>query len=173
MARIAIPLAADFEDSEFTIPYDEARKAGHEVVVFGAKAGEKVAGKRGKAKVKIQESASDLNPMDFDALVIPGGYSPDHLRLDDSVVDFVREFADSNKLIAAVCHGPHLLIEAEAVQGRQLTSWPSVRKPGECRRDLGRSGSRRRRQPDHVAQARRLGSLQPRASGGVAGGVDL
>ncbi len=128
MARIAIPLASDFEDSEFTVPFEDLKKHGHEVTVFGSKAGEQVQGKRGKSNAQIEATARELDPAEFDAIVIPGGYSPDHLRLDKDVVDFVRAFAQTGKLIAAVCHGPQLLIEAETVRGRTLTSWPSVRK---------------------------------------------
>lgn len=128
MARIAMPVAAGFEDSEFTVPHQRLRDAGHEVVVFGAKAGEAVEGKRGRATAHVERTAGELDPAGFDALVIPGGHSPDHLRTDTDVVDFVRRFCASGKLVAAVCHGPQLLIEADAVEGRTLTSWPSVRK---------------------------------------------
>lgn len=127
MARIAMPLAQDFEDSEFTVPFDRLKNAGHEIVVFGSKAGEIVIGKRGQARATIDRVASDLDPKEFDALVIPGGYSPDHLRLDRDVVSFVRVFAATGKPVAAVCHGPQLLIEADVVKGRKVTSWPSVR----------------------------------------------
>jgi protease I len=68
--------------------------------------------------------------------VIPGGYSPDHLRTDADVVDFVHDMVEDGKVIAAVCHGPQLLIEADAVEGKQLTSWPSVRT------DLENAGAR-------------------------------
>ena len=128
MTRIAMPLAADFEDSEFTVPFDRLKNAGSEVVVIGCKAGEIVIGKRGQARATIDRAAADLNPDDFDALVIPGGYSPDHLRLDEDVVAFVRDFFATGKPVAAICHGPQLLIEAEVVKGRTLTSWPSIRK---------------------------------------------
>lgn len=66
-------------------------------------------------------------PEDFDLLLIPGGHSPDALRTNEGIVDFVRRFADSGRAIAAVCHGPQLLIEAGLVRGKKLTSWPSVR----------------------------------------------
>lgn len=127
MARIAIPLAEDFEDSEFTVPVDELKNAGHEVVVFGTKAGEIMTGKQRQARATIEHVAADLEPADFDALLIPGGYSPDHLRLDEDVVGFVRRFFATGKPVAAICHGPQLLIEAGVVKGRKLTSWPSVR----------------------------------------------
>lgn len=128
MARIAVPLASGFEDSEFTVPYDRLNRAGHEIVVFGGEAGTTVEGKRGESRTTVQAKASQLQPEDFDVLVIPGGYSPDHLRLDADVVSFVRRFWNTGKLVAAVCHGPQLLIEADVVRGKTLTSWPSVRK---------------------------------------------
>jgi len=128
MAKVAMPLAPDFEDSEFTLPFEALRKAGHEVTIIGAAAGKTISGKRGQASATIDSTAKELDPDDFDALVIPGGYSPDKLRLDKDVVSFTQRFAEAGKLIAAVCHGPQLLIEAEAVRGRTLTSWPSVRK---------------------------------------------
>jgi len=128
MARIAIPLADGFEDSEFSVPYERLKGAGHEIVVFGTRSGETVKGKRGNAKHVVEKTARDLSVGEFDALVIPGGYSPDHLRLDTEVVSFVRRFVKSGRPVAAICHGPQLLIEAEAVKGKTMTSWPSVRK---------------------------------------------
>src|SRR5581483_2476020 len=128
MARIAMPVASGVEDSELTVPLDRFRNAGHDVVVFGPKAGEVVVGKNGQASATVERAARDLQPSEFDALVIPGGYSPDHLRTDESVVRFVREFFESGKPVAAICHGPQLLIEAEVVRGKKMTSWPSVRK---------------------------------------------
>lgn len=127
MARIAMPLAQGFEDSEFSVPECRLRDAGHEIVVFGSAPGEIVTGKRGEAQVTVQTTAEALDVDDIDMLVIPGGLSPDRLRTDRRVVDFVRRFFDSGKPIAAICHGPQLLIEAEVVDGRTLTSWPSVR----------------------------------------------
>src|SRR5262245_50447544 len=135
MAKIAIPLAADFEDSEYAVPRGRLCDAGHHVTVIGTKKGETVKGKRGKAQATVDAAAADVDPGAFDALVIPGGYSPDHLRLDHDVVEFVRRFCASGKVVAAVCHGPQLLIEADAVRGKTLTSWPSVR------RDLENAGA--------------------------------
>src|SRR5262249_17701362 len=126
MARIAMPVGEDFEDTEFSVPRDRLIEAGHRVTVLGRKAGAMITGKRGKAAAKIELAGARADPDTFDALGIPGGYSPHHLRLDDGIVSFVRRFAHSGKLVAAVCHGPQLLIEADAVAGRMLTSWPSV-----------------------------------------------
>lgn len=128
MATIAIPIGEDFEDAEFTVPCDRLRSAGHRIVTLGAVRGRTVRGKRGKAKVSIDATADEYAPDAFDAVVIPGGYSPDHLRTDRSLVAFLKQFVASGRPVAAVCHGPQLLIEADAVRGRTVTSWPSIRK---------------------------------------------
>jgi protease I len=127
MAKIAVLLGAEFEDVEYQIPYERLREAGHEIQVLGSKAGAELVGKRG-AKAKTEAAASERDPSSFHALLIPGGHSPDHLRLDPTVVDFTKRFAETGRPMAVVCHGPQLLIEAGLVRGRRLTSWPSVRK---------------------------------------------
>ena len=126
--RVAMPIAAGFQDSEFTVPYERLRAAGHEITLIGSKPGESLEGKRGEATAVAETTAEELQVEDFDALVIPGGHSPDRLRLDQALVRFTRAFCESGKPVAAICHGPQLLIEADAVGGRTLTSWPSVRK---------------------------------------------
>lgn len=127
MARVVMPLAGDFEDSEFRKPYDSLRESGHDVVIVGSEPGKQVSGKQGKEKATIDATARDVAAGDFDAMVIPGGYSPDHLRLDPAVVALVRDFSKLGRPLAAVCHGPQLLIEAGILQGRTVTSWPSVK----------------------------------------------
>jgi protease I len=136
MARVAICIAAEYEDSELDVPRQRLREAGHDVVIVGVHAGRRVRGKRARSSITVDKAARDVSARDFDALVIPGGHSPDHLRLDTDMVDFVRTFAESNKVVAAVCHGPQLLIEADVVHDRAMTSWPSVR------RDLINAGAR-------------------------------
>lgn len=127
MARVAFVLADDFEDSEFKVPYDRVRRAGHEATVVGRQAGQTVKGKKGKEEFTIEKTPDQVSAADFDALVIPGGYSPDKLRTDEGVVKFVRGFFGSDKTVAAICHAGSLLVEADAVEGRTVTSWPSVR----------------------------------------------
>ena len=128
MARVAFVLADDYEDSEFREPYDALRAAGHEVRVFGTKAGAEVSGKRGEDRARIDAATAEARAADFDALVIPGGYAPDKLRLDPHAVAFVRDMVESGKPVAAICHAAQLLVEADVLRGRTLTSWPSVRK---------------------------------------------
>jgi protease I len=127
MAKIAFVVGEDFEDSEFRKPYEALKEAGHTVDVLGAKAGTVMKGKKGQEEVRIEAAAGDRDPARYDALVIPGGYSPDHLRTDAGVIAFVKSMIADRKLVAAVCHGPQLLIEVDAVRGKTVTSWPSVK----------------------------------------------
>lgn len=127
MATVAFIATDDFEDVELTSPRDALQDAGHDVVFVGTDAGAQITGKRGEATVTTDRAAADVSADDFDALVVPGGYSPDKLRIDEDAVSFTTAFFDANKPVAAICHAGHLLAEAKVVQGRKLTSWPSVR----------------------------------------------
>jgi protease I len=127
MAKVAFVLADDFEDSEFKVPYDRIRAAGHEVTVVGTEAGKRLQGKKGKESFTAEAAPADVDAGDFDALVIPGGYSPDKLRTDDGIVSLVRKIAGEDRPVAAICHAGSLLIEADLVDGRRVTSWPSIR----------------------------------------------
>lgn len=127
MAKVAFVLADDFEDQEFQVPYDRIRKAGHEVTVIGPESGKEVRGKKGKVTFAVEATPDEVNAADFEALVVPGGYSPDKLRTSSGVVKFVKGMFDSDKPVAAICHAGSLLIEADAVRGRTVTSWPSIR----------------------------------------------
>lgn len=126
-AKIAVLLGPDFEDSEFTHPVAKLREAGYEVEVLGTEANQTLEGKRHKAKVDTDAAVGERQSEDYDAVLIPGGYSPDKLRTDEQMVRFVRDFDRLKRPIAAICHGPQLLIEADVVKGRTMTSWPSVR----------------------------------------------
>lgn len=128
MAHVAVVLADDFEDVEYTEPVQRLEAAGHRLTVIGKKAGATVKGKKRRAEAAVAYAAGDVAADDFDALLIPGGYSPDQLRTDDQVVALVQAFDRAGKTIAAICHGPSLLVDAEAVKGRRLTAWPSIRK---------------------------------------------
>ena len=120
--KIAVLITDDFEDSEFTSPADAYRLAGHEVVTIEKQAGKKVKGKKGEAEVVIDKAIDDVSPADFDALLLPGGYSPDSLRGDQRFVTFTRDFVNSGKPVFAICHGPQLLIGADVIRGRKLTA---------------------------------------------------
>jgi len=128
MARVAIPIADGFEDNEFRIPYQRLIDAGDEVTVLGREPGVRCQGEKGEISIEVEARPASVNPEDFDALVIPGGHAPDALRLDPDMVSFVRGFSATGRTIAAICHGPQLLIDAEVIAGKTLTSWPSIRK---------------------------------------------
>jgi protease I len=124
--KIACLLAAGFEDSELRIPYDRLRAAGYDVRIIGSKAGEKLAGEKGRETARVELSIDEADPNDYEGLLIPGGYSPDRLRADERFVEFVRAFDASGRPLAAVCHGPQLLLTAELQRGRTLTAWITV-----------------------------------------------
>ncbi|GAC1343136.1 MAG: type 1 glutamine amidotransferase domain-containing protein [Myxococcales bacterium] len=124
--KVACLLGAGFEDSEFRIPYDRLKAAGMQVDVIGGKGGEEVKGYKGKESVKIEKSIDQVKPADYQGLLIPGGQSPDHLRVDDRFVQFVKQFDALRRPLAAVCHGPQLLLSARLVKGRTLTAWQTV-----------------------------------------------
>ena len=119
--KIAVLITDEFEDSEFTSPAEAYTKAGHEVVTIEMEVGKTVTGKQGKAQVKIDKDIDHVSPAEFDALLLPGGHSPDSLRGDDRFVNFTKEFVASGKPIFAICHGPQLLISANGVRGRKMT----------------------------------------------------
>ena len=126
MATVAILLADLFEDEEYTVPTTAFDKAGHHVVHIGLNNDEIVTGKKRETPVKIDKSVNKVSIDDFDALYIPGGYAPDKLRADDSVVDFVSRFVKTGKPVFTICHGPQLLISADVLNGRKVTGWKSI-----------------------------------------------
>jgi protease I len=127
MARIAVIVDEMFEDSELQVPRDRLREAGHEVVLVGLEAGKRITGKRGKVQITIERAIDEVGANDFDALVIPGGYSPDKLRTNQAMVALVREMLDRGRPVAAICHAPWMLVEADVLRGRTVTSYPSIR----------------------------------------------
>ena len=131
MTKRVLILAADgFEQSELMDPKAALEAAGFETVVASSKGGE-IKGWKDKnwgQSVPVDALIADINASDFDALLLPGGQmNPDILRMDEAAVDLVEDFNDAGKPIAAICHGPWLLVEADIVEGRTVTSWPSVR----------------------------------------------
>jgi protease I len=126
MARVAVIIDSMFEDSEYSQPVEAFKKQGHEVVHLGLKASLEVTGKKKGIKVKIDKAIREARVDDFDALLIPGGYSPDHLRVDLDAVNFVKEFVNKGKPVFSICHGPQLLITADVLRGRKITGWKSI-----------------------------------------------
>ena len=123
---IACLLASDFEDSELRIPLDRLEEAGYRVEIIGFEAGAQLVGKQGEETVMTDLTIDDADPAEYEGLLIPGGYSPDKLRADERFVNFVKVFDSTGRPLAAVCHGPQLLLTAELQRGRILTAWPTV-----------------------------------------------
>ena len=127
--RIAFLAADGVEQIELTKPWEAIKGAGADVQLISIKSGE-IQGVNHMDKgdtFKVDRVVSDANANDFDGLVLPGGVAnPDFLRTNDDAVKFVREFFNQGKPVAAICHGPWTLVEAGVVQGKTLTSWPSI-----------------------------------------------
>lgn len=124
--RIAILAEEDFEDSEIVEPLRAMKDAGARVVIVGSSTKQSYKGKRGNATITVDVTADKVKAEDFDAIIVPGGHAPDKMRLHQPMIDLVGKAHDLGKVVAAVCHGPQLLISADIVRGRRMTSWPSV-----------------------------------------------
>jgi protease I len=128
--KIAILATDGFEQVELTGPLKALKDAGAEAVIVSLKAGS-IQGMNHDQKgdtIGVDETLDDVLAEQFDGLVLPGGVAnPDTLRMNPAAVGFVRDFVVAGKPIAAICHGPWTLIEAEAVRGKKITSWPSLK----------------------------------------------
>jgi protease I len=124
--RIACVLDVDYEDSEFKLPYDAFSKGGHQVTIVGLERGKELKGKKGTVTTRSEVGIAEARPEQFGALLIPGGYSPDHLRADPRMVEFTRTFFSEEKPVFAICHGPQLLMTARVVKGRTMTAWKTI-----------------------------------------------
>ncbi|MBM7650219.1 protease I [Bacillus ectoiniformans] len=125
--KIAALVTDLFEDVEYTDPVNAFQEAGHQITAIEKEAGKTVKGKKGQATVQIDKSIDDVNPSDFDALLLPGGFSPDQLRADERFVNFTKAFMDEKKPVFAICHGPQLLITAKTLEGRTATGYTSIK----------------------------------------------
>lgn len=128
--KIAVLATDGFEQSELTEPVRALREAGAQPVVVAPHGGQIQGMKHHETgeRVKVDLSLDHADAKAFDALVLPGGVAnPDALRMDKEAIAFVRHFVQAGKPVAAICHGPWSLIEAGAVKGRKMTSWPSLR----------------------------------------------
>jgi protease I len=128
--KVAVLATDGFEQIELTTPVEVLRGAGAEVEVISPHGGE-IQGwnhhDKGQ-KVRVDRELAQATPDEYDALVLPGGViNPDQLRLAAQAIAFVRQFVEAGKPIAAICHGPWTLINARGVDGRRMTSWPSLK----------------------------------------------
>ena len=127
--KVAVLATDGFEQSELEKPVEALKAAGATVEVVSPKGGD-IQGwehhDKGRA-VKVDRLLADASAGDYDAILLPGGViNPDALRLEPEAIAFIRGFSEAGKPIAAICHGPWTLINAEAVKGRKMTSWPSL-----------------------------------------------
>ena len=127
--KVAAVVTDLFEDVELTSPQKALTDAGHEVVIIGEEKGKEITGKKGE-KVTVEVGIDEANAADYDAVLIPGGFSPDLLRGDEQgrFGEFVKHFVQNEKPSFAICHGPQLLIDTNLLNGRTVTSFLSVRK---------------------------------------------
>lgn len=126
--RVAILIENHVEDSEFQIPYKALNGARADVVVLGSRVNETYTGKNRVVSMKADATTTDAVPDEFAAVIIPGGGAPDKMRTNMKTVRFVREAAERGALIAAICHGPQVLIEADMLKGKRATGFRSIRK---------------------------------------------
>lgn len=128
--KIAILVTDGFEQVELTEPKQALENAGAQTHIVSPKS-DQVQGWNHLDKAdyfRVDVPLDRANPADYDALLLPGGVvNPDQLRMDEKVVQFIKSFFQAGKPVAAICHGPWTLIEAGAVRGRQMTSWPSLK----------------------------------------------
>ncbi len=127
--KVAILVTDGFEQVEMTKPREALQEAGAEVKIVSPKSGQ-IQGvnhdEKGD-KFDVDLKLADAKPDDFDALLLPGGLmNPDELRQNDDALVFARHFFDAGKPVAAICHGPQILISADLVRGRTMTSWPAL-----------------------------------------------
>jgi protease I len=123
--RVAVLVADLYQELEFWYPYYRLTEEGAQVVAVGPEAREYKSKLGYPAKADL--SAKEVRAEDFDAVVIPGGYAPDYMRRSPELVAFVRELAESGKVVAAICHGGWMLCSARVVRGKRVTSFYAIR----------------------------------------------
>ncbi|ADV63182.1 intracellular protease, PfpI family [Isosphaera pallida ATCC 43644] len=124
--RVAILVEKFYEDLELWYPYYRLREAGCLVKLVGPKVGETYASKHGYP-CKPDTSMSEVTADDFDGIIIPGGYSPDHMRRHPAMIDLVTTAAVKGKILAAICHGPWMLCSAKCLKGRKVTGFYAIK----------------------------------------------
>jgi protease I len=124
--RAAILVEQMYQEMEVWYPIYRLREAGCKVTVVGPEAGQTYPSKLGYP-VKSDKAAKDVSADDFDLVVIPGGYAPDHIRRHDAMIRLVSAMAEQNKVVAAICHGPWVLCSTQALKGRKATCFFAVK----------------------------------------------
>ena len=125
MRKILIMLDKGVEDAEFLYPYYRFQEEGYTVDVVASRANETYLGKHG-VQFTSNLSPKEVKVENYDGLIIPGGWAPDYMRTNNELVNIVKEAFSKGKVVAAICHGPQMLIEADVLRGRKVTCWKSV-----------------------------------------------
>ncbi|GAB4326029.1 MAG: type 1 glutamine amidotransferase domain-containing protein [Promethearchaeota archaeon] len=124
--KVAILAENMYEDLELWYPYYRMQEAGHRVTLVGSGSAQEFASKHGYP-VKPDVDVEKVSAGDFDAVIVPGGFAPDYLRRHPPVVKFVREAHEAGKVVAAICHGPSLLVSAGVLEGKRATSFFAIK----------------------------------------------
>lgn len=125
--KIAVLLGEGFHDGEAYMPIGYLYNRGARITVIGIEPG-KVKAYNSDFTIKIQKSVTEVSVDDFDALILPGGQAPDAIRQNDDVVAFTKAFYESGKVVAAICHGPQILVSAGVLNGVKATSFPAIQQ---------------------------------------------
>ena len=123
--RVALLVEQDYEDREVFGPLETIRAAGADVIIVGPTAPTEYRGKHGGV-ITSAMAAGCARANDFDAVIVPGGWAPDRMRMRHAMVDLVRDAVRGGKPVAAICHGPQILISANVLRDRMVTCWPSI-----------------------------------------------
>ncbi len=124
--RFMILVEKSYNDREFWYPYYRLLEAGAQVLIVAPEAGVTYTGSAG-IPVESEAAAEDLDPADFDGLVIPGGYAPDHMRRHPAMIKLVREMAVAGKVVAAICHAGWMLASADVLRGKTATAFFAIK----------------------------------------------
>ena len=125
MRKVLIMVENDFEDPELIYPYYRLQEEGYKVDIMGPRAKQTYVGKHGFSVIS-NLSPKDVDVDEYDAVIIPGGWAPDRMRRNEDMVKIVREAYEKGKVIAAICHGPEMLIEADILRGKRATCFKAI-----------------------------------------------
>ena len=125
MLKVALFVEDMVEDIEFSYPYYRFLEEGYEVDVI-SQTQKKVKGKKG-GTFEATKSINDIQSNDYDMVFIPGGYAPDKLRTNSKITDFIKQMDENKKVVAAICHGPWVLVSANICKDKKMTSYPSIK----------------------------------------------
>lgn len=126
MKKVALFIENMFDERELIYPYYRMQEEGYTVDLIGTDEKTVYHGKNG-VPFKSDKASKDISADDYDALIIPGGFSPDYMRRNQPTLDFARDMDNQNKPIAAICHGPWIMVSSCGIKGRKMTGYPSIK----------------------------------------------